>query len=325
MAGGQERILRRRIKSITSTQKITRAMELIAASQIVRAQSRIVASRPYLQGMTRIVLETALGDPVAAGRLLGTPETISKVAVLSVVADRGLCGGYNTSVFRATERLLAADEASGVEFRLFTVGKKAQGYFRFRGQPVERSFTGMSERPSFANAREVAAAVLAPFVNGEVDQVMIVSTRFLSAGSQRVEARQLLPLVDPRDAEQRSPHEDAPGSWSTAPEDGDRKSGYTEFEPDAAILLETLGPRAAETEIFAALLQATASELTARQRAMAAATDNAGELIKKYSRIMNRARQDTITTEIMEIVSGAEALRAGTGDDQGGLVIETRV
>jgi F-type H+-transporting ATPase subunit gamma len=183
----------------------------------------------------------------------------------------------------------------------------------------------MSERPSFANAREVAAAVLAPFVNGEVDQVMIVSTRFLSAGSQRVEARQLLPLVDPRDAEQRAPHEDEPGSWSTAPEDGDRKSGYTEFEPDAAILLETLGPRAAETEIFAALLQATASELTARQRAMAAATDNAGELIKKYSRIMNRARQDTITTEIMEIVSGAEALRAGTGDDQGGLVIETRV
>jgi F-type H+-transporting ATPase subunit gamma len=322
MAGGQERILRRRIKSIQSTKKITKAMELIAASQIVRAQGRIAASRPYHEGMARIVLETAIGDPAAAGRLLGTPETVSKVAVLSVVADRGLCGGYNTSVFRATERLLHTNEASGVEWRLFTVGKKAQGYFRFRNQPVERSFIGMSERPGFADAREVAAAVLTPFVNGEVDQVVVVSTRFLSAGSQKVEVRQLLPLVDPReltgDAESDTPVTAAASSDSGP-------AGYTEFEPDAAILLETLATRAAETEIFATLLEASASELTARQRAMAAATENAGELIKKYSRIMNRARQDTITTEIMEIVSGAEALRAGADDDEGGLVIEAKV
>ncbi|MGP8005802.1 MAG: ATP synthase F1 subunit gamma [Acidimicrobiales bacterium] len=326
MAGGQERILRRRIKSIRSTQKITKAMELIAASQIVRAQGRIVASRPYQQGMARVVLETALGDRNAAGRLLGTPESITRVAVLSVVADRGLCGGYNTSVFRATERLLAAQAAGGVEWRLFTVGKKALGYFRFRGLAVERSFTGMSDRPGFGHARDVAAAVVAPFVGGEVDQVLIVSTRFLSAGSQRVEIRQLLPLVDPRDEEQKASHEDELGSRSTAPgEGGDTRQGYTEFEPDAAILLETLAPRAAETAIFAALLEASASELTARQRAMAAATDNAGELIKKYSRIMNRARQDTITTEIMEIVGGAESLRAGNDDDEGGIVIEARV
>jgi F-type H+-transporting ATPase subunit gamma len=315
MAGGQERILRRRIKSIQSTKKITKAMELIAASQIVRAQSRIAAARPYQEGMARIVLETVLGDPDAAGRLLGTPETTDKVAVLSVVADRGLCGAYNTSVLRATERLIAGDEAAGTEYRLFTVGKKAQGYFRFRGQPVEQSFMGMSERPTFTDAREVAAAVLTPFINGEVDQVVVVSTRFISAGTQKVEVRQLLPLIDPRqsgdDAEE-----------TTAPE-GPR--GYTEFEPDAAILLETLGPRAAETAIFAALLEASASEVTARQRAMAAATDNAGELIKKYSRIMNRARQDTITTEIMEIVGGAEALRAGADDDETGQVIEARV
>ncbi len=315
MAGGQERILRRRIKSIQSTKKITKAMELIAASQIVRAQSRIAAARPYQEGMARIVLETVLGDPDAAGRLLGTPETTDKVAVLSVVADRGLCGAYNTSVLRATERLIAGDEAAGTEYRLFTVGKKAQGYFRFRGQPVEQSFMGMSERPTFTDAREVAAAVLTPFINGEVDQVVVVSTRFISAGTQKVEVRQLLPLIDPRqsgdDAEE-----------PTAPEG---PLGYTEFEPDAAILLETLGPRAAETAIFAALLEASASEVTARQRAMAAATDNAGELIKKYSRIMNRARQDTITTEIMEIVGGAEALRAGADDDESGQVIEARV
>ena len=199
MAGGQERILRRRIRSIKSTQKITKAMELIAASQIVRAQGRIAAARPYQEGMARVVLETALGDPAAAGRLLGTPEHVERVLVLSIVADRGLCGGYNSSVFRATERLLDAQEADGVDTRLVTVGKKAQGYFRFRGQDVERSFLGMSERPSFADAREVAAAAVTPFVIGEVDQVVVVSTRFISAGSQKVEVRQLLPLVDPRE------------------------------------------------------------------------------------------------------------------------------
>jgi F-type H+-transporting ATPase subunit gamma len=328
MAGGQERILRRRIKSIQSTKKITKAMELIAASQIVRAQGRIAASKPYQLGMARIVLEAALADPTAAGRLLGTPEEIHKVAILTVVADRGLCGGYNTSVFRATERLLAEDAAAGVDVRLFTVGKKAQGYFRFRGQPVEQSFLGMSERPDFTNARDVAAAVLTPFINGEVDQVLIVSTRFLSAGSQKVEVRQLLPLVDPRtvgDAGDEDADLAAAVTLAGTGSPAGGPLGYTEFEPDAAILLESLAPRAAETEIFAALLEASASELTARQRAMAAATENAGELIKKYSRIMNRARQDTITTEIMEIVSGAEALRAGAEEDQGGVVIETTV
>ncbi len=319
MAGGQERILRRRIKSIQSTKKITKAMELIAASQIVRAQGRIAAARPYQQGMARIVLETAQGDPLAAGRLLGTPERVERVAVLAVVADRGLCGGYNTFVFRATERLLQGFDAEGTEWRLFTVGKKAQSYFRYRGQEVEQSFVGMSERPSFTDARAVAAAVLTPFVNGEVDQVMIVTTRFLSAGSQKVEVRQLLPLIDPR----ASAEGDAKAPVTPAEPEGPK--GYTVFEPDAAILLETLAPRAAETEIFGALLEASASEVTSRQRAMAAATDNAGELIKKYSRIMNRARQDTITTEIMEIVGGAEALRAGVDDDEGGLVIEANL
>ena len=326
MAGGQERILRRRIRSIKSTQKITKAMELIAASQIVRAQARIAAARPYQEGMARIVLETALGDPAAAGSLLGTPEHLENVLVLAIVADRGLCGGYNTSVFRATERLLAGHATDGVATRLVTVGKKAQGYFRFRGQEVERSFLGMSERPTFADAREVAAAVITPFVNGEVDQVVVVSTRFISAGSQKIEVRQLLPLVDPRNGVQKAGHENEVGeSRNIAPHEVDVRQGYTEFEPDAALLLADLAPRAAETQIFAALLEASASELTARQRAMAAATENAGELIKKYSRIMNRARQDTITTEIMEIVGGAEALRADAEGDEGGLVIETRV
>lgn len=212
MAGGQERILRRRIRSIQSTKKITKAMELIAASQIVRAQGRIAAARPYQQGMARIVLETAIGDPAAAGNLLGTPETIQKVAVLAVVADRGLCGGYNSSVLRATERLMAAGRTEGIEYRLFTVGKKAQSYFRYRGETVEASFLGMSERPTYEDARAVARAVLTPFVHGEVDQVLIVSTRFVSAGTQRVATRQLLPLADPRDDQQKESPDDEPGN-----------------------------------------------------------------------------------------------------------------
>ncbi len=319
MAGGQERVLRRRIRSIKSTQKITKAMELIAASQIVRAQARIAAARPYQEGMARIVLETALGDPVAAGRLLGAPEEVRSIAVLAIVADRGLCGGYNSNTLRATERLVRARAADGVDVRLFTVGKKAQSYFRFRNQPVEQSFAGFSERPTFTDAREVAAAVIAPFVTGEVQEVRVLSTRFLSAGSQRVEDRQLLPLPDPRSGEPDHELEPALTSDSAGP------LGYTEFEPDAAILLETLGPRAAETGIFGALLEGAASEVTARQRAMASATENAGDLITKYTRIMNRARQDSITTEIMEIVGGAEALRAGAEKDEGGVVpIEVR-
>jgi F-type H+-transporting ATPase subunit gamma len=327
MAGGQERILRRRIRSIRSTQKITKAMELIAASQIVRAQGRIAAARPYQEGMARIVLETALGDTMAAGRLLGTPEEVHTVAVLSVIADRGLCGGYNSSVLRATERFVSARKSEGIEVRLFTAGKKAQSYFRFRRQPVERSFIGMSERPTFADARRVAAALIAPFVAGEVEEVVVISTRFVSAGTQRVEERQLLPLPDPRgEAPAEEEGAGTPASGAAAGAAGESGPlGYIEFEPDAALLLETLGPRAAETGVFGALLEAAASEVTARQRAMAAATDNAGELITKYTRIMNRARQDAITTEIMEIVGGAEALRAGAAEDEGGIAIEVRI
>ncbi len=321
MAGGKERILRRRIRSIRSTQKITKAMELIAASQIVRAQGRITVARPYQEGMSRIVLETALGDPMAAGRLLGTPEEVHTIAVLAVVADRGLCGGYNSSVLRATERFIAARRAEGVEVRLFTAGKKAQSYFRFRRQPVERSFIGISERPTFADARHVASALIAPFVAGEVEQVLVISTRFHSAGTQRVGERQLLPLPDPR-ADEGVEKEEGPSTTAGGAASDSAPLGYIEFEPDAALLLETLAPRAAETGVFGALLEAAASEVTARQRAMAAATDNAGELITKYTRIMNRARQDAITTEIMEIVGGAEALRAGAEQDEGGIAIE---
>jgi F-type H+-transporting ATPase subunit gamma len=294
MAGGQERILRRRIRSVQATKKITRAMELIAASQIVRAQNRIAAAAPYESAIAGLLGEVAADSTTGAGRLLGVPEHPAHVLVLAVVADRGLCGAYNTSVLRTVERLVQAGKEQGTAFRVVTVGRKAISYLRFRGQELEATFTGFTDRPTFEDAREVAAALTGPFLAEEVDQVLVVSTRFHSAGSQSVETRQLLPLPVGESGE----------------EDGSpRRAGYTEFEPDAVELLAQLVPLYAEAMIQGTLLEAAASEHTARQRAMAAATDNADELAKTLSRIMNRARQDAITTEIMEIVGGAEALR----------------
>ena len=313
MPGGQERALRRRVRSIQSTKKITRAMELIAASQIVRSLTRMTANRPYREGMARIVVEAAKGDPAAAQKLLGEPAERRAVVVLSLVADRGLAGAYNASTLRATERLVADLASQGISVRLFTVGKKAPAYFRFRRQEVERSFQGMSERPTWGDARTVAASVSAPFLAGEVDQVLLVSTRYRSSGSQEVEVRQLLPLPEPEEAAAREPASAGQTAAQPAGQSAGQPAGYTEFEPDVETLLGRLAPRAVESEIFTAMLEGAASFFTAQQRAMAAASDNADELIRTLTRVMNRARQDAITTEIMEIVGGAEALRQSKG------------
>jgi len=301
MAGGQERILRRRIRSVQSTRKITKAMELIAASRIVRAQARIAANRPYREGMERVLRVTAAADSQAAAKLLGTPETVSRVGILAIAGDRGLAGSYNSGVLRTTERLVTEHKANGAEVTVWSVGKKAPAYFRYRGIEVAESFVGIADRPEFSDARHVAAVVAAPFVAGEVDLIEMVSTRFISAGTQRVARLQLLPLPLPEADEEATQDEDA------TPE------GYTEFEPEPEKLLVELAPRALEAEIFAALLEGTASFFTAQQRAMAAATENADELVRTLTRVMNRARQDAITTEIMEIVGGAEALRQAKG------------
>ena len=296
MAGGQERILRRRIKSVQATRKITKAMELIAASQISRSQARIIANRPYRNGMKRIIIEAAKGDPAAAKRLLAPPEKIDAALVVVVTGDRGLSGAYNSSVMRAGERLVTSLRGEGVDVRLFAVGKKAAAFYRFRGMELEGSFVGIADKPTFADARTVAAAIAAPFIDGEVQQVLLVSTRFVSAGSQVVEVEQLLPLSMPD---------------LVVTEEPKKLEGYTEFEPEVEKLLFFLAPRALESEIFTALLEGAASFHTSQQRAMAAATENADELGQTLTRIMNRARQDSITTEIMEIVGGAEALRSG--------------
>ena len=304
MAGGQERVLRRRIRSVQSTRKITKAMELIAASRIVRAQNRIAANRPYRLGMEKILRITAAADPAAAKRLLGTPESPQTVGILAIVGDRGLAGSYNSGVFRATERLVNEHVRNGAAVTLWTVGKKAPSYFRYRGIPVERSFPGIADRPEFVDARAIAATVTGPFVAREMELVQLVSTRFISAGTQKVEMQQMLPLPLPDEDEVSADADHQPPSTLV---------GYTEFEPEPAKLLVSLAPRAAESEIFAALLEGAASFFTAQQRAMAAATDNADELVRTLTRVMNRARQDAITTEIMEIVGGAEALRQTKG------------
>ena len=311
MAGGQERILRRRIRSVQSTRKITKAMELIAASRIVRAQARIAANRPFRDGMERVLRVTAAADPQAAEKLLGEPETVRHVGILAIAGDRGLAGSYNSGVLRATERRVAEHKANGAEVTVWSIGKKAPGYFRYRGIEVAESFVGFADRPEFSDARHVAIVVAAPFVAGEMDLIEMVSTRFISAGTQRVERTQLLPLPLPVEVHEE---EVAVAAAAAAPAAEDTSlEGYTEFEPEPEKLLVELAPRALEAEIFAAMLEGTASFFTAQQRAMAAATENADELIRTLTRVMNRARQDAITTEIMEIVGGAEALRQSKG------------
>jgi F-type H+-transporting ATPase subunit gamma len=307
MAGGQERVLRRRIRSVESTKKITRAMELIAASRIVRAQQAITAARPYVAKMGEVV-EHLAGSPEAADHpLFRQAGEAARVAVIVITADRGLAGGYNSSVIRAVERMIRDHRGAGREVQLVTLGRKGLSYFRHRRQPILWSLTGVSERPTYDDARKVRRAVMAPFEREEVDRIELVYTRFVSLGRQVVEARQLIPLA--RDA----------GDTTGA---GSDRTVY-EFEPEPGEILDRLLPSWLEAEILAAMLESAASEQAARQRAMKAATDNADELIKTLRRVMNRARQDAITTEIMEIVGGAEALRAAGIEPGSGYYHET--
>jgi F-type H+-transporting ATPase subunit gamma len=309
VAGGQERILRGRIRSVQSTKKITKAMELIAASRIVRAQARVAAARPYSEQITEVIRNLAAGGAGLDHPLLRTREDteVRSVAYVAIAGDRGLAGGYSSGVIRHVERAMAADRAAGRTVQLHTVGKKAATYFRFRGVHAESSFQGLIDQPTYDQAREIAAAVSAAFDSGAVDRVDLVYNQFLSAGSQRLVQRTLMPL-------------DA-AAVATAPSD-EPAAGY-EFEPSPDLILAELLPRYAEARLFAALLDASASFFAFQQRAMKSASDNADELIKTLSRIMNRARQDAITTEIMEIVGGAEALRQSQSHDEDLLIDQT--
>jgi F-type H+-transporting ATPase subunit gamma len=300
VAGGQERILRGRIRTIQSTKKITRAMELIAASRIVKAQQRVHAAVPYSDKITEVVRDLAAAGAANDSPLLAGRGEVQSTAYVVLAADRGLCGGYNSGVQRAAEGEIKADVASGKEYQVITVGRKAEGYFRFRGYRLGQGFTGFSDSPSHADAKRIAAHVVELFLTGQVDRVELVYTRFISAGNQEVVLRPLVPLS-----------EETVAGGDGRPGPADAPAGGYEFEPDPSSILEALLPSYVEARVYAALLNAAASEHAFRQRAMKSATDNAEELIKTLSRVMNRARQDSITTEIMEIVGGAEALGAG--------------
>jgi F-type H+-transporting ATPase subunit gamma len=302
--GAQLREYRRRIKSVNSTKKITRAMELIAAARIAKAQQRINASRPYAEAITQVV-RTVTAEGAGDDHPLTTPrENPSRAAMLVISSDRGLAGGYSANVLRLGERTSGALQERGLEVVPYLVGRKAVSFYRFRGRDTSKSWTGFSEQPSYDDAKAVGDALVEEFVKGSddggVDEIHLIFTHYESIATQRATAVKLIPLdsdqIDDKDGE----------------DDGPR--GLVEFEPEGNGVLDALLPRYLTARIYAAMLDAAASEQVARRRAMKSATDNADELIKKLTRDANSARQAEITQEIMEIVGGAEAL-AGTGSE----------
>ena len=296
MAGGTERILRGRIKAMQSTKKITRAMELIAGSRIVKAQQRVQAAVPYSEQITEVVKDLAAAGASNDAPMLAGRDEVKTTCYVAITADRGLCGGYNAGIQRATEGEVKADVLAGKDYKIVPVGKKAEGYFRFRDYQLTEPFMGFSDQPTYEDARKIGEFVVDLFVTGQVDKVELVYTRFITAGNQEVVLRPLVPLS---------------GATVAGGDGKDAAGAAFEFEPEPTEILDTLLPRYVEARIYAALLNAAASEHAFRQRAMKSATDNAEDLIKSLSIVMNRARQASITSEIMEIVGGAAALDGG--------------
>jgi F-type H+-transporting ATPase subunit gamma len=288
---------RARIRSVESTKKITRAMELIAASRIVKAQQRAQQAAPYARELTRAV--SALVTYSNTDHPLTTePEDPKKAAILVVTSDRGLAGAYSSSVLKEGERLAERLRSEGKEVITYITGRKGEAYFRFRGRDVAQSWSGFSDQPRYENAKEIGEALIGAFTADEgepeqVDEVHLVYTQFRSMLVQEPHDVRMLPL-EVVESEER-------------PEQDEVLPLY-EFEPAAEEVLDALLPKYVQSRIFFALLQASASELAARQKAMKSATDNAEELIKKYTRIANQARQAGITQEISEIVGGVNAL-----------------
>jgi F-type H+-transporting ATPase subunit gamma len=307
---GQVQILRRRIRTVRSTKKIAKAQELVATSRIARAQERVAAAKPYAEAITQVL--TALASNTNLDNPLVTPrERVRRAGVLLITSDRGLAGAYNANAIRMCEQLISRLRADGKDVELYVIGRKGAGYYRFRNRPIAASWTGFSERPSFEDARRVGESLLGAFVAGAddtdeehgpegiegVDELHIVSTKFQSLMTQTAQAHFLAPMeVEERERE--------PG---LRPE--------YEFEPDADELLNALLPKYLNTRIYAALLDSAASESASRRRAMKSASDNADDLLRRYTREMNTARQASITQEISEIVGGANALAAAGSDE----------
>ncbi|MGE9809159.1 MULTISPECIES: F0F1 ATP synthase subunit gamma [unclassified Janibacter] len=294
--GAQIREYRQRIRAVSSTKKITRAMELMAAARVVKAQEAVRSSSPYARALTRAVSAVATFSDVDHP-LTSEKDDVKRAAVLIISSDRGLAGAYSSSVLKESERLAAELRNEGKEVVPYLVGRKAIGFYRFRQREWAAEWSGFSEKPRFEDAREMGERLVADFQKeleeGGVDEVHIVFTRFVSMVRQEPEVIRLLPLEVVEGVEQ--------------PDESELFPLY-EFEPGPEDVLDALLPKYVNARIFNCLLQAAASELAARQRAMKSATDNADDLIKKYTRLANQARQAEITQEISEIVGGAGAL-----------------
>ncbi|GIH70533.1 F0F1 ATP synthase subunit gamma [Sphaerimonospora thailandensis] len=291
--GAQLRLLRRRIKSVKSTAKITRAQELIASSRIVKAQQRMQAAVPYEREITNAVSAVLSNSTTVDHPLMAAKEQPASAGVLIVTSDRGFCGGFNANILREAEALKGHLTERGLTMKPFVAGRKGLTWHRFRGREMVGEWDGSSDNPAYSDAKEMADALIGSFTDDNgIDEIHIVYTEFVSMLTQRVVVKRILPLEVQEEAEEAA----------------EGPVPYYEFEPDAGEVLDSLLPRYVESRIYNALLQSAASEHAARRRAMKSATDNANELIGVFTRQMNQARQAEITQEISEIVGGANAL-----------------
>jgi len=293
MASAELRDTRRRIRSVQAIQKITRAMELIAASRIPKASARVLASKPYTAKLIEVIQNLGAAGSSKAHVLLEQRDVVD-VGVVVVSSDRGLAGAYASTIIRMAEQRIIDLRREGKDVRIFAIGKKAQTYFRYRGYRIERSFLAVTDTPGYGDARAVANSVMGAYASGEVDAVEAFFSRFQSAMTQVPTRYDLLPIQPPESPVVSDGPPPIPVDYS--------------YEPSPGEILDRLLPRYVEAIIFNMLLEASASEHSARRRAMKAATDNADDLIRALTMSANRARQADITTEISEIVGGAEAL-----------------
>jgi F-type H+-transporting ATPase subunit gamma len=297
--------LRGRIASVKNVQKITRAMEMISAARLRRAEQRIQALRPYasaIRRMTRHAAEAAENIPNLP--ILNEHESVQRVGYLLVTSDRGLAGAFNSQIIRAGLRTAVDAERDGREAVFYGAGRRGVGTLNFRKRAVVGAYTGFTDRPAYANARDIASDLIAAYVDGDVDRVEIFYNHYISPLQQRVTQETLLPLQQASILEEGE--EDDQDGVTERDEHGHR--ALVEYEPDPADILERLVPAYVEISIYRALLESTASEHGARMTAMRNASDNAGDLISSYTLQMNRERQADITQEIMEVVAGAESL-----------------
>jgi F-type H+-transporting ATPase subunit gamma len=293
--GAKLRVIRRRMRSVNSTMKITRAMELIAASRIVKAQGRVEASRPYAERLTAAMEDVARQSAELSDPLLEERPEPRVTGVLVITSDRGLAGAYNSNVLRRTEQVMADVRGRGLTPLPYVVGKKGVSYFRFRAIEMQQTWTGVSEVPPYDAAVEIGHRLIADYSARKIDELQVVYTDFRSAFTLRTTDKRFLPIA---------PEEVGGGATN-----GEPSASYI-FEPEPDAILGELLPQYLVTKVYSAMLESAASESASRRRAMKAATDNADELIKVLSRIANQGRQAEITTEISEIVGGAEALKA---------------